>query len=566
MPARTLPNIGLKGFYDVGENGWGAELSEGLLKLSVLVQGGVKSRVAAVPGAPAEGDVHILTAAPNANAVAVYDDGAWVYYQPNEGWLLYDRGADVYVTFDGAAWEELATAGEGGGGGLADAPADGKVYGRKDGEWVEAASGSGVGGGGGGGTVPAEIVQSASGRVKNNGGVAVNLAAPPTVGNLLLLLWTGSGGNVPAPPADFSPIGFSTATDNLYGTNLPGLGALYQGGWAAIKRVQPGDTGAYNLASGTDLNNYALLEITDADLFFFKPQKVQMTDADSFVVKRERPPFNGLHLAFLEVDNTAIATVAGLDPLYEYGVSDNHYAKLFVIPEDHGDLVGDFNMNPSYPVAFFISAAKYAGGSGSGSGGGDWAFNPPKAADVTVLAGDATVPTLTDDDDVGLIIDNGPNNTDGPYRGITVPIPADGKHQMTVRFNFTGQEGAYTAPAFGVLGDGDTRGRALWLYKNSNLNNTVRWRQGKAGQNSGNDGDMNYAWDLLQPTWIRVVVNDDDTVEWWRSSNGKTWIVMHANTGDTTGRPENFMVATRIANADGKHTYLVIDHLTVEAA
>lgn len=117
MPARTLPGLGLKGFYAPGENGWGDEMSEGLRKLSVLVQGGVLKRQNAVPGDPDEGDVYILTGGAHADSVAVYDGGEWTYYAPEEGWLLYDRDANVYVTYNGAEWEELATGGGGGGGG-----------------------------------------------------------------------------------------------------------------------------------------------------------------------------------------------------------------------------------------------------------------------------------------------------------------------------------------------------------------------------------------------------------------------------------------------------------------
>lgn len=144
MASKTLPNIGLKGGYGLGDDGWGDEQNANLLKLSVLVQGGIIGRVAAVPvnPAPAEGDAYVLTAEPNANAVAVFTSGAWSYFTPIEGWLFYDRGANKYVSFDGAAWAELATgsAGSGGGGGgggdgIDDAPVDGQEYVRKDGNW-----------------------------------------------------------------------------------------------------------------------------------------------------------------------------------------------------------------------------------------------------------------------------------------------------------------------------------------------------------------------------------------------------------------------------------------------
>lgn len=108
MAGRILPNLGLIGFYAAGDDGWGAELSLGLLKLSVLAQGGVISKVNADPGAPADGDVHIFsgTHPTNANKIAIRDAGAWVYVVPVEGWMLYNRATNYFELFDGAAWAE----------------------------------------------------------------------------------------------------------------------------------------------------------------------------------------------------------------------------------------------------------------------------------------------------------------------------------------------------------------------------------------------------------------------------------------------------------------------------
>lgn len=121
MPARDLPNLGLKAGYDPGENGWGDDMTLNLLKLSVLTQGTVLSKVAAEPGSPTAGDVHILdeTHATHPNEVIVYDgptgEEAWVYIVPGEGWLLYNQAEDYYEKFDGSVWAELATGGGGGG-------------------------------------------------------------------------------------------------------------------------------------------------------------------------------------------------------------------------------------------------------------------------------------------------------------------------------------------------------------------------------------------------------------------------------------------------------------------
>lgn len=113
MAARDLPNLALKAFFDLGEDGWDDELSLNLLKLSVLVQPVALDKVSADPGAPVDGDVYIFdeTHPTQANKVAIRDDGAWVYVTPFEGWLIFNQAADYYEKFDGTVWAELETGG-----------------------------------------------------------------------------------------------------------------------------------------------------------------------------------------------------------------------------------------------------------------------------------------------------------------------------------------------------------------------------------------------------------------------------------------------------------------------
>lgn len=113
MAARDLPNLALKAFFDLGEDGWDDEMSLNLLKLSVLVQPVALDKVSADPGAPVDGDVYIFdeTHPTQANKVAIRDDGAWVYVTPFEGWLIFNQAADYYEKFDGTVWAELETGG-----------------------------------------------------------------------------------------------------------------------------------------------------------------------------------------------------------------------------------------------------------------------------------------------------------------------------------------------------------------------------------------------------------------------------------------------------------------------
>lgn len=113
MPSRALPNLGLRAFYDLGEDGWDDEVSLNFLKLSILSQAGAISKVSATPGAPTDGDVHIFdeTHPTQANVVAVYDVDTWKYFTPLEGWLVYNRAMNYFELFSGTTWAEFAAGG-----------------------------------------------------------------------------------------------------------------------------------------------------------------------------------------------------------------------------------------------------------------------------------------------------------------------------------------------------------------------------------------------------------------------------------------------------------------------
>jgi hypothetical protein len=63
--------------------------------------------------------------------------------------------------------------------------------------------------------------------------------------------------------------------------------------------------------------------------------------------------------------------------------------------------------------------AAYIGG---GGGGAPWWFDPPLASAFTARSGDGTSPTMTDDADVGLIVDCGAAVNGDVSRCVTAPI------------------------------------------------------------------------------------------------------------------------------------------------
>lgn len=110
MPQRTLPGLGLTGFWDLGFNGWNTANDINLRLLSALVQPRAISRTTALPGSPTNGDIYIVPdgAGSNPNEIAIRDNGAWVYVVPAEGFTAYVVDDNENVQFDGSDWVAYA--------------------------------------------------------------------------------------------------------------------------------------------------------------------------------------------------------------------------------------------------------------------------------------------------------------------------------------------------------------------------------------------------------------------------------------------------------------------------
>ncbi len=106
MASRTLPGIGLNGFWTLAEDGWKDGMDSNLLNLSALVQGRALDHVSSTPGSPSNGQVYLFssTHSTQANKIAVRDNGAWTYITPQSGWEMYDVAAGSMRRFNGSAW------------------------------------------------------------------------------------------------------------------------------------------------------------------------------------------------------------------------------------------------------------------------------------------------------------------------------------------------------------------------------------------------------------------------------------------------------------------------------
>jgi hypothetical protein len=85
--------------------------NDALRILDALVQPAVLSRVLTVPPAtPADGDRYIVPTgatgdwSSQAGSIAAYQDGAWAYYGPRVGWIVWVIAEGALLLYSGSAW------------------------------------------------------------------------------------------------------------------------------------------------------------------------------------------------------------------------------------------------------------------------------------------------------------------------------------------------------------------------------------------------------------------------------------------------------------------------------
>ncbi len=89
-------------------------VNESLRFLDVLVQIAVKSAaLSAPPGAPADGQRWIIGPAPSglwagrATQIAAWQDGAWAFFAPKDGWLAWNEATLTSLIFSAGSWVSL---------------------------------------------------------------------------------------------------------------------------------------------------------------------------------------------------------------------------------------------------------------------------------------------------------------------------------------------------------------------------------------------------------------------------------------------------------------------------
>ncbi len=119
MTERVMPGLGLRSFYESGQQDWGDTVSEDLRALSIIVGAHVASRTTALPASGSAGDIYIVPSGGGVHAdeIAVWDGPAgledWVYLAPTLGCHVFIEDEATNVQWTGAAWEAFASGGGG---------------------------------------------------------------------------------------------------------------------------------------------------------------------------------------------------------------------------------------------------------------------------------------------------------------------------------------------------------------------------------------------------------------------------------------------------------------------
>lgn len=225
---------------------------------------------------------------------------------------------------------------------------------------------SGGGGSGGSPTTAPTIVQQVHRRTQNVANGTAVLPAAPTVGNLLVLIWSGPGGaNRAPPPAAYTLVAGNQHDSVLADGGMDPRGNVQQGTWMAIRRVVAGDTASQNTGSlASDNHNYSLFEITDADVFDMQVTVPKLPTSTTFSVVKRRPPYAALQFLVLEADTNSTVTfntsaeVAQLSNYAPTGTTSHRAGIAQTFPALATDVTGSFSIAPVTPMAVWYFIAK----------------------------------------------------------------------------------------------------------------------------------------------------------------------------------------------------------------
>ncbi len=120
LASNVPPILHLTFFHPLDDHYGLAPIEAAAVAVDAVAQIGVLNRDRTLPPlTPAEGDRHIVASgatgawAGQADAVAVFEDGAWRFLNPKLGWCAWCDAEGALLVYDGAAWTDVASGGGG---------------------------------------------------------------------------------------------------------------------------------------------------------------------------------------------------------------------------------------------------------------------------------------------------------------------------------------------------------------------------------------------------------------------------------------------------------------------
>lgn len=185
------------------------------------------------------------------------------------------------------------------------------------------------------------------------------------------------------------------------------------------------------------------------------------------------------------------------------------------------------------PGLLKITLAQLAAFVGGGGGGGaNWYFQPPSAADFTPLSGNAALPNISDDTDVGCVMDfGGPSVTGTIAKAATKALPAAGDWE--VRARLTGNLIWQNFAAFGLFAI-ENAGLKPYVANTMESGRTLQTRRDKMG--GGYLSDFNAGASPTNSLFFRLVYTSATGVySSYISYTGKHWILLGTTTNAQAG-------------------------------
>ncbi len=508
MAAHILPGLGLTGGFLDGQDNWGDGMNANVALLTIAVQTSVLSAVAAVPGAPGDGDAYLLTGGPNVNRIASWDEAeeAWTYTQPQEGWRLFNQDTGTYLAFIGGSWDEDAA-----GSGVPAGGTTGQVLAKQsdddgDADWVDPETAALPPGG--------DVGQVLT---KTDGGAEWDdvSSLPPggTTGQVLVKASPTAGDVEWADPA--------SATDIVWALVRTIDGAILKGQGCTVEKVT--------------ISQFFVTFDTprpDADYGIIFGGTSTPVGVQPYIVYGSKT-VEGFGVICLDVNGGQADAVELVFQLAGTGVTGDGAGGVEELPA--GGTTGQVlakASNADNDVAW-IDPPEGGGGGGGGGAAYEWLCNAPRMADFPVLETNLLVY-----EEIETAAGMSFNMMSRGGGGLSRTIARFQEYEMTdgVPFNIVGRVNMagvnIDETGMGIVMRNSGTGRLLYnyLYMNGNQNTDFqKWGNlGTSGSQLGGIGTWN---SRNFPAWLSIGIDADGYYYGWYSNDGASFYKMYGGPG-----------------------------------